>query len=212
MCLSSLIHQTYEALEILLVNDGSTDQSLAIAERFASTDTRIHILSQANQGQAVARNHALNRATGEWVYFVDADDYIDSEYIETLVHWIGDKDVLHIGSPCTYYHYTAPWKRLYRRSFLEQNHIRFPENLRHYEDVPFALRLWAAHPTHICKNAKGYHYSIHTTSNSRSGDKKSRQDVYDMLRHSTADAWIKYYTLWRLKIHFLTHTINPNLP
>lgn len=209
-CLDSLIHQTYTALEILLVNDGSTDNSLAIAEAFASADTRICIISQANQGQAVARNQAINIATGEWVYFVDADDYIDSNYIETLVREIGDNDVLHIGSSYTYYHYTAPWKRLYRRQWLEQHQLRFPENLRHYEDIPFALNLWSTHPAYTCKEVDGYHYTVLSASNSRNGNRMSRQDVYHMIRKSRAGFCLRLYTLLRLKMYFLIHTINPD--
>lgn len=207
MCLSSLTHQTYETIEILLVDDGSTDQSPEIAEAFANADNRVHVLTQTNQGQAAARNRALDIATGDYVYFVDADDYIDFKYVETLIQEIGDKDLLHIGSNHTYYHYTAPWKRLFRRQWLEQYQLRFPENLRHYEDIPFTMNVWAAHPTHVCKQIDGYHYTINPAGNSRSGDRANRQAVYDAIRQSRASVCLKLYTLLRLKTYFLTQSI-----
>lgn len=205
MCLSSLTHQTYATIEILLVNDGSTDDSMAIAEAFAAVDNRVKILSQANQGQAAARNRAMDIATGEYVYFVDSDDYIDFDYIEKLIEAIGDMDVLHIGSGSNYYHYTAPWKRLYKRSFIEQHQLRFSEDLRHYEDIPFALNMWAAHPTHTCQDIEGYHYTLSDESNSHSGRHTDRKAVYDAIRKSKASGWLKAFTLLRLKIYFLIH-------
>ena len=75
-CIESLIHQTHRNLQILLINDGSTDSSLSIAQEFAQRDSRIEIHTQPNQGQGAARNNAMKYATGEWIAFVDADDYI----------------------------------------------------------------------------------------------------------------------------------------
>ena len=77
-CIESLIHQTHRALQIILVNDGSTDDSLTIAQQFAADDQRIQVYSQPNQGQAAARNLGIQYASGEWISFVDADDYIDA--------------------------------------------------------------------------------------------------------------------------------------
>jgi glycosyltransferase involved in cell wall biosynthesis len=77
-CLDSLLAQTERNLEIICVNDGSTDSSASILADYAAKDARIRVLSQPNGGQAAARNAALAVATGEWVMFVDSDDWVPS--------------------------------------------------------------------------------------------------------------------------------------
>lgn len=75
-CLESLINQTYSNIEIILINDGSTDNSFEICEQYAKKDQRIQVYSQANQGQAVARNYGLRKSSGDYVIFMDSDDYL----------------------------------------------------------------------------------------------------------------------------------------
>lgn len=84
-CLESVLEQDYKNLEIILVDDGSTDASGEICEYYASKDKRIRVLHQSNQGQAVARNHALDVAMGDWVVFVDSDDYIKRNMISYML-------------------------------------------------------------------------------------------------------------------------------
>ncbi len=84
-CIKSIVNQSYKDLEIILVNDGSTDGSLAICETWGERDGRIKIISQENAGLSAARNTGLSAATGEYVYFVDSDDYISSELCERSI-------------------------------------------------------------------------------------------------------------------------------
>lgn len=81
-CLNSLINQTYENIEIICVNDGSPDGSLRILKDFQKKDSRIHIINKSNGGVSAARNEALVLARGEYVLFVDADDWIDHETVQ----------------------------------------------------------------------------------------------------------------------------------
>ena len=74
MCLDSVVNQTPRDVEIICVDDGSTDGSAAILAEHAARDGRIRVLTQANAGQGAARNRGLEQATGEYVYFMDADD------------------------------------------------------------------------------------------------------------------------------------------
>ena len=84
-CLNSIIHQTYKNLEIIIVDDGSTDHSCDIYEKFAKHDKRIKIIKQKNKGVSAARNNGLSHATGDYVHFMDSDDYIDLDYYEKMI-------------------------------------------------------------------------------------------------------------------------------
>ncbi len=83
-CINSIINQDYKNLEIILVNDGSTDNSPEICKSFAEKDSRIKFFSKENGGQASARNYALDRMTGGYVAFVDSDDWIKPGYFSRL--------------------------------------------------------------------------------------------------------------------------------
>lgn len=84
-CIDSIINQTYTNLEIILVDDGSTDSSGRICDEYAENDKRIKVIHQQNAGQASARNNGLAIATGKFIYFPDSDDYISLDSIEKLL-------------------------------------------------------------------------------------------------------------------------------
>ena len=83
-CVRSLLCQTYSNIEIILVNDGSTDNSGVICDELSKKDNRVVVLHQSNSGVSDARNNALDMMNGEFVTFVDGDDYVSSEFIEVL--------------------------------------------------------------------------------------------------------------------------------
>ncbi|MBQ6502923.1 MAG: glycosyltransferase family 2 protein [Flexilinea sp.] len=105
-CVHSITNQTYQKLEIILVNDGSTDQSAEICKRLAEQDNRINFISQKNKGQSAARNNGLRTATGEYIAFIDGDDFWDHDMLEYLIALLKEDDsqisvcgVRHIGFP-----------------------------------------------------------------------------------------------------------------
>ena len=98
-CLDSMVGQSYEKLEIILVDDDSKDESGEICERYAARDSRIKVLHQKNTGLAGARNTGLQHATGEFVSFVDSDDYMDRMAYEKLLAYIENQvcDICYFG-------------------------------------------------------------------------------------------------------------------
>lgn len=92
-CLHSIQAQSRSDWEVLLVNDGSTDGSAAICDRFAAQDTRVRAFHQSNGGVSAARNRALKEAVGKYVLFVDADDYVAPTFVQAMLQAVHGRDV-----------------------------------------------------------------------------------------------------------------------
>jgi glycosyltransferase involved in cell wall biosynthesis len=93
-CIESIQNQTYRNLEIILVDDGSTDGSGELCEEFAVWDDRIHVISQKNKGVVSARNRGIESAAGKYILFVDGDDWIEADMVEMMVEKIGEADLI----------------------------------------------------------------------------------------------------------------------
>ena len=170
-CLDSLVNQTFKNIEIILVNDGSTDNSEDIIKQYLK-DKRIIYLKKENGGQASARNLGLSKAKGDYISFIDSDDYVDLDMFEKLNECTFDNDII-----LSDYYYTkenqdnyvklfngnagniintdywkfdtCPWNKFYKKSFLIENNFSFPEGIM-YED-------YASIPTLIKYNPKLYY-------------------------------------------------------
>ena len=225
-CIESLVNQTYSDLQIILIDDGSTDESSAIADDWQTKDPRIEVYHQTNKGQSAARNVGLQHARGEYIAFVDSDDYIDSNYFSTMLQAADDatdcvqtgyrrvkQDGEHIKAyhPKHFYQYTSPCMRLYRRGFIECHQLRFPEGMI-YEDVVFSIDLWLAHPMYKMIPCCGYNYTLNTTSTTSRKRPEAENELYRQLKKrlqnatSLTDRLLLTYTILRLKIHFLYAT------
>lgn len=91
-CVDSILNQTFADFELLLIDDGSTDKSGQICDEYAENDSRVKVTHSANQGAATARNTGLDMVAGEYIGFVDADDYIESEMYERLIKAADDNN------------------------------------------------------------------------------------------------------------------------
>ncbi len=163
-CIDSIINQSYKDLEIILIDDGSTDNSGVICDEYAKKDARIKVIHKENGGQSSARNLGLELATGEYVGFVDSDDTIEKEMYEVLYSSILGKDIAICSHNVVYdekveRHYleenflldteglwqeifgrlnNAVWNKLYRRDLLKG--IFFDLNYAHGEDLLFNIQ------------------------------------------------------------------------
>ena len=181
-CIHSLLGQTYRNLELLIIDDGSTDQSGAILDRLAGEDTRIRLIHQKNAGVAEARNRGIDLATGTYLTFVDGDDYVAPDYIQCLVDCarkneaelvicglqfvIEDGTCLKKVVPGTYrrfeqeewtFRISAVCSHLYKKTLWDRWQIRFLSGERG-EDMPISLFFSAICDKIVTLPEAGYFY------------------------------------------------------
>ena len=160
-CLESLVNQTFQDIEIICIDDGSTDKSLEILKNYAKKDKRIRVLSQENQGVSAARNKAMENASGKWLAFCDSDDTVPLDAYKKMYEKGKDKDIV-IGayakiepnsvkyqkirtkkneSVFSILFYTPTlWNKLIKRELVLQNDLIF-KNVLLGEDVIFLCSL-----------------------------------------------------------------------
>ena len=205
-CIHSVLKQTTsEPLQVILVDDGSTDNSLAIAQEGAREEKRIVVLRQPHAGQSAARNLGLKHAQGEYVAFVDADDTIAPDWCEKHVEAIEGVDYVQSGNPCNRYQYTVVWNRLYRREAITG--LSFPEGMI-YEDVLWSVDLWLSKASCRVIRYNGYHYTANPESTTSRPHPEDQKCVLQALRAKRKGAsmrgkFIIAYTICRLKLHFI---------
>ena len=143
-CLDSVINQTYSNLEILLVNDGSTDSSGFICDEYAKKDSRIVVIHQENKGTSIARNRGLERAKGEFIGFVDPDDVISVHFYEILYNTLikTNSDLI----LCNFQNFTHFNEiKEYNRSLynsIEYNGYNFIKNFTYKKDTVRYVVIW----------------------------------------------------------------------
>ena len=189
-CLDSLVNQTFEDFEVICVNDGSTDLSLGILEGYALSDSRFKIISQENKGLSGARNTGIQHVQGNYVLFVDSDDWLEENALEELYNHVKgfDSDITTLTTSNFNYNDVldilfkishAPFNKLYKKSFLDK--CSFPEGLI-YEDLYFFYTVFLnAKKTSVIKEIL-YNYRVRDDSISTKGDEKSF-DIFKVLKH-----------------------------
>lgn len=129
-CLDSLVNQTYDNLEIICVNDGSPDGSGQILREYAVRDARVHIIEQVNQGLSGARNTGLKYATGEFIMFVDSDDWIDTRTCEIAISAAKEND-----ADLVFWSYTREFQAVSKDRLLFWNDGEIFEKKRLQEEI-----------------------------------------------------------------------------
>ena len=202
-CLNSVLIQSYSSIEIILIDDGSSDDSGKICDDYASKDNRIKVIHQSNQGVSVARQTGLDNATGEYVIHVDADDWIEPTAIEVLYkkaaetqadmvisdYWLEDDKGPHYISQelgeCSADNvlmklirqelYGCCWNKLIKRPCIQKYNIQFkPSNISFCEDLLFNSRL-LKHNIRVAHLSKAvYHYFFANQNNLSNSRSKKR--------------------------------------
>ena len=168
-CVDSIVAQTYTDWELLLIDDGSTDRSGDICDRYAASDPRIQAFHKPNGGVSSARNLGLDHAQGEWITFVDSDDYVFPCWLENFIYNSSGVDMVVQGFKTPYAYepiynkdvhgvsYKGSgkegllelfknkylgylWVKLFRTDIIRENHIRFDTKISLQEDEDFVLQ------------------------------------------------------------------------
>lgn len=189
-CIESILAQTYRNVEVIIVNDGSTDQSLAVISDLICSHHNVKVINQKNQGLSVARNTGIDVATGKYITFVDADDKIMPGFVSSL-YQIADKTGADIvrGSFRDFNgnipkdwapDFNVPtncgtivldqflssnisfvvWSSIYRLDFINSNHIRFTPGIL-FEDIDFTIRAYMLAKLVATSPEPNYAYRTH---------------------------------------------------
>ena len=121
--IDSILKQTYSQIELIIVDDGSTDNTLDIISARQKMDKRIIVVSQKNKGAMSARNEGIRIARGQWITFIDSDDYIEINAYRELINKIGDNDMITYGV----YREISPDKNVVRTDLFEEKEYRYSE-------------------------------------------------------------------------------------
>ena len=219
-CLDSVCNQTLKDIEIICINDCSTDNSLKILKEYANKDQRIQIINcTQNRGESVARNAGLNIAVGEYLGFVDNDDTIDLDFYEKLYTIAKSNNSDIVKGNCCYItnsikivpddnkiiqttqnkmrFTTHWWTAIYRHSIIEKHKIRFREDLILGGDIIFLNEMLLASDTfNITDNSFYYHYEgTHNTDTNILTDEKMNSAIhsYRIILNILIEAYLKNY-------------------
>lgn len=192
-CLESLLSQTYSNIEIICINDASTDKSLMILNEYGSKYEQIKIFcNEVNSGLGATRDYGINQAQGQYLMFVDSDDYVDSHWVEEYVLQIekddvdiviggytiakvgSEKKISVIKNEYTLFLYPSVWNKIYRKDFIVKNGINFA-GLRRSEDEFWKMQLIILKPKYSVFENEGYFYWQNQESITRS--KSNNTDI-----------------------------------
>ena len=215
--IESVLQQSITNFELILINDGSTDDSEMICEKFTAKDHRIQYYFQKNSGVSVARNFGLSKANGEYIFFLDSDDTIDPEFLRTSYETAesNNSDIVIVGE---YFYKRMPnvmalptCAQFIKSDFLKKfPEIKFPENIQPGEDGLYSHQLLAL-TKKVSLNPEGiYHYRKHENQNHVKINENAGQVLETIPKwfEILADFYVKYNLLKSKALHlalFIEH-------
>lgn len=197
-CIESILSQSFRSFELILINDGSTDNSLKICKEYAFRDDRIKVIDSQNEGVSASRNKGLNVAIGEWIIFADSDDYFLENAFQILYDRAmqtgtdlvlansikgeeGEYRMLHklknevLPNAISSIQHLAVWGYLFNAKILQKNNLRFIDGLAYSEDRIFIYQIAQYCKTIAYCDKPIYVYRVNETSvcSSRDGVRKA---------------------------------------
>lgn len=196
-CIDSILAQTYSEFELLLIDDGSTDNSGKICDNNCTKDTRIKIIHKKNEGVSITRNLGLKHATGKYVTFIDSDDWVDEKYLETFWKASEGFDLIISGyyTQTQNYHLKVyvpecetflngklkylydkyidsgiisfPWCKLFSLEIIRKNNLQFNSEMTLGEDTIFTFRFLSVAKNISLIDYSGYYWRYNSSSLSR---------------------------------------------
>lgn len=214
ICLDSILEQTYNDFEVLLINDGSTDKSLDVSNNYAKVDDRIKVKSIENSGSSVARNVGIRMARGEYLLFVDSDDYLDStlinelyqelkknkvrvsvalgrkitpqkEIIQTADVITGDAKILQGKEKIQFiFEHVAPWAKLFHRDIF--NDFEFKKGIVH-QDLDLIPKIVYNEESIVVIYKQLYNYLVREDSITGKNIKRRKPDLFYIIDTSLGE-------------------------
>jgi glycosyltransferase involved in cell wall biosynthesis len=232
-CLDSVINQTLREIEIICINDCSTDNSLGIMEEYEGKDQRIKLIDfDQNKGVSAARNAGINAAGGEYIGFVDSDDWIDLGFYEILFN-LAKKNNVDIAKGALkritgekvfydtindfilkdkFYFFCEFYTAIYNLEFIKCNKISFPIEIKTVEDPVFSLSCIMANPILCVTNTVFYYYFNHPNSKSHKFNynqilscKSALEKIQDAFNENVSNQHTYLYVLINLLIQCVIH-------
>jgi len=226
-CIESILVQTYKNFELILIDDGSPDRSGIICDEYAEKDTRIRVLHQKNAGPSCCRNRGIELAKGKYLCFVDSDDWVDVDYLASMVEEMTENVDLVVGGfilegkerkilKKEHQIFTlkdkdnfhdlvvkrllfGPCQKMYSLSIVKKYHLLFPEGIHYGEDRLFNYA-YLHHVNYIASIAHAaYHYRIHENDSLSS-------NVYPNMFELEYTQWKALYRLY--EYHDLFSEVN----
>lgn len=196
-CIDSIKDQTYKKIEVLLIDDGSKDETKEIIKSQIRDDERFSYYYKSNGGLSSARNYGMKKAKGKYICFIDSDDYIESNYVEELYTSLIDnnvnisicnidtiypngKHIIHTMSPkiIEMFEFPAAWNKMYKKELFEEYDVVFPEG-KWYEDLGTTTKFLLKEKYSIV-NKDLYKYIQNDNSIMRTYDDRIF-DIYDII-------------------------------
>lgn len=200
-CMDNLLEQTYKNIEVIFLNDGSKDNTCNIVTGFEEKYENVHAYSFSNSGVSKMRNIGVSKSSGEYIIYLDSDDYLDNDFIEVMMREIGDSDIV-IGSyrrvyedgkvefeyrqSCgewSKYKRVTVWAKLYKKDFLIKNNIQYPNTNGYGEDVVYTMRCMSKEPKVKVINYAGYNNLINSNSITHKDKDKLIREVPKMIEN-----------------------------
>jgi len=190
-CINSALNQTLKEIEVIVVNDKSTDNTEEILKKYEGEEKFKFVTLDENQGQSVARNTGIEMARGEFIGFIDSDDFVDLDFFENLYKLSKDMDivlgnfVISTNKTNKFYHvknlleHGCVGDTIWRKSFLDEKNIRFENGVRMAEDVHFRDNVYNSNPRRIeAPDIGSYYYYKAREGSVMNYSKKFIQKVY----------------------------------